>query len=287
MFSVVHVLTLLTAFFGFEIHAPHCSIPGAQMDWQDKDGITSLMMAAERGNTGILELLLSNGADIHITARDGSTAAHFAAKHGRMECLQRLLEAGSSVIATDCLGRMLIHWAAQQGQVKMVEMLLDQGCPVNGGQARIGNRFRDRSSQIGPQPPLASTVSCGPAGDCHVTGETPLHTAVKYGRVDTVKLLLKNRAGINTVTKDGSTPLHVCCSSDIATTAALQEIGAILLSQKNLNIQAVDSFGKSALSYTKDCILKGFILSTLQVDHIPYMCQLGPGCAVSSIPMVI
>lgn len=136
------------------------------------------------------------------------------------------------------------------------------------------------NTAVGLQTPLTWTTFSGPAGNCHVTGETPLHTAVKYGRVDTVKLLLKNRACINTVTKVGSTPLHICCSSDLATTAALQEIGAMLLSQKKLHVQAVDSFGKSALSYTKDLSLKGVILSTLQVHVIPYMFQTGQGCDV-------
>eukprot|EP00892_Ulva_mutabilis_P012098 jgi/Ulvmu1/9260/UM050_0009.1 len=206
---------------------------GAQLSWQDRDGATCLMIAAERGNELVLQLLLSHGADVHICARDGSTAAHFAARKGHMECLQCLIKAGSHIATTDCMGRTLIHWAAEIGNKAMVELLLEQGCPVSGGTQ-------------------------------HVLGETPLHVAVKHGHADVVKLLLRKRAAVNAVTKEGQTPLHVCCSSSLAPAPALQRVAALLLSEKRLHIRALDAQGKPAHFYTKDFTLKDLILMAIQ-----------------------
>lgn len=117
-------------------------LPGAQLNWQDSDGITCLMVAAERGNEDLLQLFLHHKADVHLNARDGSTAAHHAAKRGQIECLQHLLKAGSCIVATDALGRMLIHWAAEVGHVAMAKMLLEQGCPVSGGQPSVSQNSK-------------------------------------------------------------------------------------------------------------------------------------------------
>lgn len=114
--------------------------------------------------------------------------------------------------------------------------------------------------------PLRGCSSCEVnAGQDHVMGETPLHVAVKYGQADAVRLLLRRNASVNAVDKSGSTPLHICCTSDLAHASVLREIGAILLSEKKLHVGAVDACGKSAQAYAKDYQMKSMISSALQV----------------------
>lgn len=99
-------------------------------------------------------------------------------------------------------------------------------------------------------------------------GETPLHVAVKHGQADIVKLLLLTRAAVNAVTKEGQTPLHICCTATVAPASSMQRIAALLLSHKNVDIHATNLRGKSAQFYTKDVALKNMIHSALQVHSI-------------------
>ena len=102
-----------------------------------------------------------------------------------------------SLNCTDSDGRTLLHLAVRHGQTHAVALLVQEGgAPIN------------RANKA---------------------GETPLHQACQYGRMNIIRFLLDHGAGVNLGDGKGNTPLHVAAvknKKDVA--QALLEYGAAM-----------------------------------------------------------
>lgn len=100
---------------------------------KDKYGFTALVWAAGKGNTEIVKLLLSKGADVN--AKDkavyGGTALMAAANRGHTEIVKLLLSKGADVNAKDEAGGTALMAAAGNGNTEIVNLLLSKGADVN------------------------------------------------------------------------------------------------------------------------------------------------------------
>ena len=76
---------------------------GAKVNEKNKDGITSLMVAASKGHADIVQVLITNGAKVNEKNRDGITSLMVAALNGHTETVKALLEAGADAdVRCDC-----------------------------------------------------------------------------------------------------------------------------------------------------------------------------------------
>jgi len=92
-----------------------------------KYGFSPLILAAIRGDTGIVSLLLQRGAEVDTRSNDGRTALMAAAWNGHQSIVQSLLAAGSSPDIANQDGWTAMHYAAWQGHAGIVGMLIDRG----------------------------------------------------------------------------------------------------------------------------------------------------------------
>ncbi|BCR94918.1 uncharacterized protein AKAW2_11964A [Aspergillus luchuensis] len=105
---------------------------GSKLDDQDSEGFSALHAAAAcRTSDGLKSLLHKHGADMNARLLNGSLPIHSAASRGTPENLGILLEAGADINATDDNGRTPLHWAADSGNWETTEALLDRGALVN------------------------------------------------------------------------------------------------------------------------------------------------------------
>ncbi|XP_077480852.1 ankyrin repeat domain-containing protein 33B [Stigmatopora argus] len=93
--------------------------PYVDANWQDSEGNTALITAAQAGHITITNYLLNyySGLDIERRNCHGFTALMKAAMQGRVECVRSLMMAGATLNARDC-GRQLTarEWALFTGR---------------------------------------------------------------------------------------------------------------------------------------------------------------------------
>lgn len=148
----------LASVYGLEHTVSHLLASQRQIvAWKTTWGDTALHQAAGCGHVGILELLLSNGADMTATDRDGNTSLHMAsmmftsmvsepwgwiernvrASDTLLKGAQLLLEHGADVNAVNLRGETALHLSITKRQKSLTHLLLTGGADVI-----LRNRYR-------------------------------------------------------------------------------------------------------------------------------------------------
>ncbi len=144
---------------------------GADVDAAQGDGMTALHWAAENGQAGLAELLLSAGARLDPVTRNGAyTPLHLASRSGDAEMIGLLLEAGSDPnTVTASGGATALHFASRAGNPQAVAVLLEGGASPNSPE--------------------------------HSAGQTPLMWAAADNRAAVVQTLLQHGADASLATR--------------------------------------------------------------------------------------
>lgn len=100
---------------------------GADVDLTNERGETPLHRAVNTGNTGIVEMLLEAGAQVNAKTNTKITPLHVAAYKGIRGIVEMLLEAGAEVNAVATKGRTPLYYAEKKGHTEIVKLLLAKG----------------------------------------------------------------------------------------------------------------------------------------------------------------
>jgi hypothetical protein len=88
---------------------------------------TPLRWAAENGHAEMVELLLSEGADVAVADKDGWTPLIAASSKGHLDAVRLLLDKGAEVNFEDKTARTAISYAAEGEHRTIVQLLLKNG----------------------------------------------------------------------------------------------------------------------------------------------------------------
>ncbi|KAK1785501.1 hypothetical protein P4O66_018863 [Electrophorus voltai] len=147
-----------------------------------KNGRSPLLLAAKRGHTAVVRVLLENSARVDVFDEEGKAALHLAAEQGHDDVADVLLSHKAFVNAKTKLGLTPLHLSAQAGSAHLVRLL------VEAHQASV-----DALS---------------------LTKQTPLHLAAISGQLDVCSSLLNLSADVTATDIHGQTPLHLAAESD-------------------------------------------------------------------------
>uniref|UniRef100_A0A2K5DF63 Ankyrin repeat domain 33B n=1 Tax=Aotus nancymaae TaxID=37293 RepID=A0A2K5DF63_AOTNA len=132
--------------------------PHVDVNWQDSEGNTALITAAQAGHVIITNYLLNYfpGLDLERRNAFGFTALMKAAMQGRTDCIRALMLAGADVHARDPRrGMSPQEWATYTGRVdavRLMQRLLERPCPE-----QFGEKYR-------PELPPLPEAARKPAG---------------------------------------------------------------------------------------------------------------------------
>jgi ankyrin repeat protein len=153
LFEAISCEATPTAETRSRIHSPSTSLS----NMVDCVGRSSLHLAAMNGNTSIVNLLLSNGANIDLADKDGNTPLHLAI-NCRHEDVTRILLYSRTNDPLDEFGKSSLHLAVERGDAEIVKLLLETTDLID-----VKDSF----------------------------GLTPLHAAVQLGFENIVRLILE------------------------------------------------------------------------------------------------
>jgi ankyrin repeat protein len=241
----------------------------------DQGGLTPLLFAALTGDAGVARLLLDAGANVNESAAAGTTAIAMAAMRGFTELVALLLERGAEPDAGGG-GFTALHSAVLRGDGKMVDLLLAHRASVNvrltkGTFLKRGSReFAFDKFLVGATPFLiaarlgdrALMRRLADAGaDVSIRledGRTPLMVAVQGetsgagARVrgtaaeprvlEATKLLLSLGADVEASDRDGNRALHVLAKRRPGFVSVIQ-----LLAQHGAVIEPANGKGETPL----------------------------------------
>ena len=167
---------------------------GVDVNTQDENGMTALMMTCTNGCLPLVEELIKARTDVDIQNLFGNTALICATLNRQNECVRKLLERGVNTDIQGKDGLTALMYAAKNADVKCLQTLIDGGADptiLNDDDANI-TRVSGHIAMRGRQ------------------GTTALIYAARTGNVVCVQKLIEAGADVNSRSKIGSqsnTPL--------------------------------------------------------------------------------
>eukprot|EP00668_Euglena_longa_P048062 GGOE01065116.1.p1 GENE.GGOE01065116.1~~GGOE01065116.1.p1 ORF type:complete len:200 (+),score=40.01 GGOE01065116.1:100-699(+) len=86
-------------------------------------GATPIMLATKAGHVQVVEVLLRYNADSNLPDALGFTPLHIAAREGKVDLAKLLVSHGSNVEATDSMGKTPYFWAKESNNVEIMSLL--------------------------------------------------------------------------------------------------------------------------------------------------------------------
>ncbi|KAI9737564.1 MAG: hypothetical protein M1834_009719 [Cirrosporium novae-zelandiae] len=156
---------------------------------------TALTTAAETGNIALVKFLIQAGADINISEH-GHTPLQAAVQKENVTLVRILLDLGADVnIYRTGNKSIILEEAFKTGNNDLVKLLLDTGANIDDATKLHAMIKCDNFEYLTEFLEAGMDIN---SSTLEICGVTPLQTAIRYGRKETVEFLLIMGANINT-----------------------------------------------------------------------------------------
>ncbi len=177
------------------------------------DDTPAIILAASCGNVEIVQRLIDLGVAPETTyEKEGWSTLHIAAQRNHVGVARTLLEAGASVDPEDKRKAKPLQWALRHKNLELAQLLTQYGASID-IRWRDGYAFINHEAKDGRYDTLRFMLDHGADPNTrdhrYGAGTTPLHCAARHDRLKAAKLLLDFGADVNSKTDDGITPLDM------------------------------------------------------------------------------
>uniref|UniRef100_A0A665V4F7 Uncharacterized protein n=1 Tax=Echeneis naucrates TaxID=173247 RepID=A0A665V4F7_ECHNA len=157
----------------------------------DSEGKSALHVAAARGHTDCLSVMLAHGADLSVTDAAGLSPLHLAAKNNHIECSKKLLQVKTA-----------------SGNIQTVQLLCELKSPINlkdaDGLPSLLLAAKHAHAEV-----CSTLLECGAEIDASDnSGRTALMLAIESNAVSAVEVLVHRGADLLAVDSQGHDALY-------------------------------------------------------------------------------
>lgn len=225
--SVISVATLKEPYGSIQLHKAviknSCEMVAkihasgqVSLDTFDKFGLTPLMVATQKGNNKVFDLLLELGANPDIVESSGKTCLMIASFHGNRYIAEKLREAGLEWDDCDRNGSTALHYAIDSASPSFVKWALEDGADIYKTDQTSGWTPLLRCAATNGNHEVAEILLEAGAdpNKQDLSGKSPLMMACLNGHLVLTKLLLDSGANINLKSSHGKTCMDMASSFD-------------------------------------------------------------------------
>ncbi|XVE85274.1 hypothetical protein DITRI_Ditri17bG0078700 [Diplodiscus trichospermus] len=178
---------------------------------QDDDGYSALMVAASGGHVDAFSLLLSSGADIKLSNKYGETAIILLELNQNGDAFDQLMLQYALEEANGPIGFYALHRAANRGDLNLVHILTNRGYDVNAFDAD-GYTPLMLAARGGYGGVCELLISCGAKCDIeNARHETALLLATKKGLANDAENVILNELARALVVDGARVKKHTRC----------------------------------------------------------------------------
>ena len=188
--------------------------------------LTPLHIAASRGSSEVVKMILSYNPDLEVTTSSGDSALMCAAHYGETEVIRLLLEAGANINHQTNSKRFALQYAVEMNMEIMLRTLMEYNPEVDlighFGQTALHCLNSDSSVTI-----IKILVNGGADLNIRdVDQDTPICNAVWSSKIEVLEYLAK-KAKLDIVGGARGGPLHIAClRSQLRPVKVLVDAGA-------------------------------------------------------------
>ncbi|XP_071111894.1 serine/threonine-protein phosphatase 6 regulatory ankyrin repeat subunit A-like [Haliotis cracherodii] len=206
-------------------------------------GRTPLMMAAEKGHRQVIDLLVTQGADVSLVNDDRNDILHVACLGGHVDLVKYVLSKKVADINNrGQYGGTPLMMSAEKGHRQVFDLLMTQGAGVSLVDFDRNNILH--VACLGGHTDMVKYVLSQKIADINSRGQyemTPLMMAAEKGHRQVFDLLVTQGADVFLVDDDRNNILHVACLGGHT------DMVKYVLSQKVADINSRGQYGRTPL----------------------------------------
>ena len=194
---------------------------GVDVNVQDKNGMTALMIASQTDHVELVVKLTEAGANINIQNNSGDTALICATKEGKINCVHKLIELGANVNIRGHNGRTALFHACAEENTEYLEALIEGGAnpdiPDDDSDTALIEAIRQgpvSSINVNKLITAGADVNYTPTIDKKKMTQwvrtRPLVVAAREGNRKAIKKLIEAGADLNSVKPDHALGSAAC-----------------------------------------------------------------------------
>ncbi|KAL8590342.1 hypothetical protein ACOMHN_006458 [Nucella lapillus] len=182
---------------------------GANINAQNAQEDTALILACLHGHLPIVRFLLHNQASLRKRGYHERTALHCAAEGGHLSLCRYLVSANADLEEEDTFGNTPLICAAEKGVAEILSLLLSHGCDVNRMSHSAATALH-YAAQHGALQCCKVLLEAGAEIDAQdIRRFTPLMMSSLNGHKSVVRLLVEWKCNVNMVSYNRRTALHL------------------------------------------------------------------------------
>ncbi len=167
------------------------------INFKDERGVSTLHIAAESGQLGIIKFLIKNGLDKDMQDINKMTPLIYASRSGKIDLVKFFVELGANMNQQTQTGRTALHWAGKNNHQHVMEFLFKKGANKEIKDLRGRTPLLATLLKNGDADTFKIFVKYGANLEAKIRRTSVIIQAARNGYSEIVNILLENKVKVD------------------------------------------------------------------------------------------